>query len=837
MSRPWVPAAFVVLLASVPSCRCNGARPTTECIPLATPSGARDRAPETQLAALPRFARLWSREGFGAINGVGEHGVYYAISNDHRTVAAFEIGSGKSLWETTLPEPLGPGTELGIGQDAVIVVHRTGGEPERQPSEARVVRLDSRDGRVAWSKRVACAAASILRTMSRTFLACGLGPFGGQDKGEVLELDAQGNEVARVSVSGQVQAHASGALCGARQTEMWCGTIERGGLKTTWAHPAPEQAFVVHIAGDTVLAFGKSEVVARGVADGQSRWRREGRYTSVRGDSSPRVLLLDKSQSTLVNAADGAVLAQLGRFGTHAVRGRGEILIIDSGGPLPVRIVDGASSVREISANVSDIRHVDGNVMLARTAGVRAGEPPLEAFSLVSFAPPLDEAPARERVQGILERYPHTWQRKSAITELRRVPDWPVHLALVIDEGPSVLQEAAIAVAGESADPRFLSSLQKHLDRIGLPRDTAEWSRAWAVIEAVRDIDSPEAAAMLLALWQARRNDLGGSRLGTLLRDATAAATWRYGGQKEWVTCGDTAFPVVRVPPGAASIGTVNPILEHAVDRDRRWGVVCQAREDTDGNGKIEVVTLHHGEPGGDELRPYLVLGSGEGTVIDDFVADDPSGRWVVVTKDLCVSLVDTQTGKSVSLKGADGRQGDPVVGGHRAASFSPDGKSVLYIRTNGAHSVVVKRELRSGAERIIDPGAGMLVSAVFDGTGRWVVMDLVVSDSDGDGRLTWPRASSTLGARRCRGQAMSASFHGTYGDRPVRRFVPADEGTVEDAAADRCFEPVEIAKRPYQLEAQGRPDETEEKEVSRPGSHERNWPKVPLGPMVWKRR
>jgi hypothetical protein len=108
-----------------------------------------------------------------------------------------------------LPEPVGPGTELGIGQEAVIVLHRPGGELGQQLSEARVVRLSARDGSVAWSKRVACAAASILHTRSRTFLACGLGPFGRKDGGAVVELDAKGNEFARISVSGRVQAHAS----------------------------------------------------------------------------------------------------------------------------------------------------------------------------------------------------------------------------------------------------------------------------------------------------------------------------------------------------------------------------------------------------------------------------------------------------------------------------------------------------------------------------------------------------------------------------------------------------------------------------------------------------
>jgi hypothetical protein len=60
-------------------------------------------------------------------------------------------------------------------------------------------------------------------------------------------------------------------------------------------------------------------------------------------------------------------------------------------------------------------------------------------------------------------------------------------------------------------------------------------------------------------------------------------------------------------------IGTAHPILLEAYDRGGRWAVVCQAREDTDKDGAIRVVSGHHGAPSDELVRPYLVEGSGPG--------------------------------------------------------------------------------------------------------------------------------------------------------------------------------------------------------------------------------
>jgi hypothetical protein len=307
-----------------------------------------------------------------------------------------------------------------------------------------------------------------------------------------------------------------------------------------------------------------------------------------------------------------------------------------------------------------------------------------------------------------------------------------------------------------------------------------------------------------------------------ILKDLVASGVWSYGAHKELVRCEDTTFPVQRGDPQRASLGTASPGVTYVVDGGRRWAAICEARQDDDGNGKLQVVVMQHGDTAGDQLRPYLVLGAGQGAEIDDFVASDPNGRWVVTTKDMCVHLVDTETGKAVALRGADGRPGDTVIGDHRAAAFSPDGKALLYIKSDGARSIVVQRDLRTGAERPIDPGPGDLIRAFFDRSGRFVVMDVVARDTNHDGLLTQPRVATTLGDRRCRAPAASASFFGQIGDKPVQRVAPVVGGAVRDAPSGPPLSPSDRRPPRYGLASQG------------PSASGRGH-SLPVGPFHWE--
>jgi len=832
----WVGALFLI-----PAAACRS-RPQ-ECMPLASPRASTTaRRPEVALSSLPRFQLMWKRDGLGAVRGASEGNVYYTVANDRRTAVAIDATSGKSIWETALPAPAGIRVVLSVSNGAITIMHSMRDPFDEKNPTTTVVRLETGRGQPLWSKTVTCPEASLLQAGPRTYLHCEATRASNQ-KNTVRELDAKGDEIGHVEVSGKLHALPGGGLCGFRDGGvLWCGSTDGDRLNVAWEQPGPTGSYGLDLSGDVVLAGGDTEFVARSAKNGEVLWRRAGRLHLLRGDTSARLLLLDETGSTLVRAADGATLARLDDHrGANAIYGRGDRLVIDPGGSSTlVHLLDGASSVSKLAENVEGIHHVIGDVMLAQSKGVApsgsSSGAPLEAFSLASFTPAPDQLSGYDRAVAILQEFPKSWEAKASLSELQRAPDWKESLGRVIDEGPEHLRNAAINAAGESEDPWFLPALTRQLDRLAKAPPTGKaWLDHLDLLEATSQLDTPDAAAALLAFWQATMPAFAGSRFETHARKAVGAGLWRYSDRKEWVTCGDTVYPIVPAPPDNASLGTSSPSLAYVAARDRRWAVICEARQDDDGDGQIQVLTFYHGDTGGDQLKPYLVLGSGPGTEIDDIISADPTGRWVVVTANFCVNLVDTRSGKGVPLRGADGREGDAVLGEHRAASFSPDGKRLLYIRSNGDHSNVVIRDLDSTSERIIDPGPGFLVSAAFDGTGRWIVMDVVQSDTDGDGRVTPPRVGTTLANRRCRGRAISAGFYGATGDQPVRRFASVKGGEVKEARVGQCFEQQQPEPSPYRLKYRDISGKDGDKEAC-PSPREGKWPKLPLGPMQWKR-
>ena len=576
---------------------------------------------------------------------------------------------------------------------------------------------------------------------------------------------------------------------------------------------------LVAISKDTV---GEGMINAFRLDDGKPVWSRPGALLRVVDDGLERILAWSGFDVVVLRASDGAELA---RFGTPKAYNyshqadAGRILVEPHGrDDEPIFLVDAAARVQVLARNVDSFDEVVSDVLLSRNAGS------LEAYSLTHFGVPEVRLPPRERVLSVLGRYPnHGWQ--GCLEALRPIPGWQDELEKVVAEPPAKLREAAFAAAGASGDLRYVKPLIAHLERVP---ETLDSDEQWAAfvdllmpLEALRDERVPTA---LQALWQRVGAKLRPWRR-QVLHDAVADSFYAYGALKDWAQCRPATFARGIASP-TATLGTPSPGVGYQVDPGQRWAAICEARKDDDGNGRLEVVTLHHGDTGGDELEPYLVLGSGPGTRIDDFVAADPQGKWLVVTKDMCVHLVDVALGSSVILRGADGRPGDTVVGGHRAADFSADGNHVLYIKSNGPQASIVVQDLRSGAERSVDPGPGQLASAFFEPSGRFVVMEMLTRDTDGDGKLSAPTTATTLGQRRCRGPAMSASFFGQIGDRPVQRIVPIQGGKVEDAPAGQPFEAVVPQEPPYELASPPAPP--------KPGADQLH-PTIPTGPFHWE--
>jgi hypothetical protein len=243
----------------------------------------------------------------------------------------------------------------------------------------------------------------------------------------------------------------------------------------------------------------------------------------------------------------------------------------------------------------------------------------------------------------------------------------------------------------------------------------------------------------------------------------------------------DTDAPGPAVPmkgppaaPGGA-IGTAHPFTAVTASATASWVSFCQARKDTDGDGRIEVSFGHHGDPLGDDVAPYLVIGDGEGQAIDAFVGADAGGRWVAVVRERKLVLVDSWSRKESVLAGADASDDPNPLGPHRAASFDGAGRRVAYLR-GGKLRV---RELQSGNEQLLDPGSGLVWRFWIDEDGERVWLQMVTRDTDGDGKLALPQAQTSLSARHCRGPWASYGVYGWKGDEPVVRMVAVQKGAV----------------------------------------------------------
>src|SRR5215831_15104265 len=192
-------------------------------------------------------------------------------------------------------------------------------------------------------------------------------------------------------------------------------------------------------------------------------------------------------------------------------------------------------------------------------------------------------------------------------------------------------------------------------------------------------------------------------------------------------------------PAGVPVFGTAHPLLVKRAASDGRWLVWCEAREDTDHNGRIEVRGDEHGNLYGDVMRPFFAAGGGEGEAIDAFVDADESGRYIALVRNQHLELRDTQEGTTadLSLLGGIPDGDDNPFGGHPAGAFDEEGKRFVYRRQDGSRRIAVVRDLADGKEATVDPGDGLLWRAYIDG--EWVVMSVIARDTDGNGRLEPP--------------------------------------------------------------------------------------------------
>ncbi len=183
--------------------------------------------------------------------------------------------------------------------------------------------------------------------------------------------------------------------------------------------------------------------------------------------------------------------------------------------------------------------------------------------------------------------------------------------------------------------------------------------------------------------------------------------------------------PTRTATPGSlplAASSAANPITVEATAPDASWSVVCEAREDTDGDGAIDVRVGPRGELSGDRVQRYINLSNGESLPIDELVASSADGRALVVRRESRFELWNHTTGERRALPGVESAGGGELPTPSIAA-FSE--ASLFYLRKHEAHKELVELTLATGAERPLYSDREEIAGLELDPTGNYVVLGI----------------------------------------------------------------------------------------------------------------
>lgn len=245
------------------------------------------------------------------------------------------------------------------------------------------------------------------------------------------------------------------------------------------------------------------------------------------------------------------------------------------------------------------------------------------------------------------------------------------------------------------------------------------------------------------------------------------------------------------------TVGTADPLVGYIAARDGSWVIVCQARADTDGDGRREVHYQPHGTYG-DAVVGYLVLGGGAGEAIDHPVSRSLDDRWLAVVQAGALVLHDAARGLRWALADADLRDDGFRVESRdaRAASIADNGARMTFLRRRGATDVVVIRDLATASEREV-AFADPVWRAEVDATGRWARVTVIRRDTNGDGRREVPGGLDHTSQARCDGDAYHY-YPPSDGDAATTIWLDLETGaTREDATAIGAVGPQLVHRRP----------------------------------------
>ncbi|MEO7729719.1 MAG: hypothetical protein ABIY55_02020 [Kofleriaceae bacterium] len=220
------------------------------------------------------------------------------------------------------------------------------------------------------------------------------------------------------------------------------------------------------------------------------------------------------------------------------------------------------------------------------------------------------------------------------------------------------------------------------------------------------------------------------------------------------------------VPDYQRMLGTADPIRVIASANNGRWVVACQARIDTDGDGRTRV-EVGTDSLEGDAMVPYLFRGGGGGDTIDGLLARSRDDRWLAILRDGALVVIDDTSGTASVVSDADTQPGPRGIAG--LVAFDDESRRLVYFRRSTARRVVVIRDLMQQRERDVALArpVGRLIA---DRQGTWAGLQLAPDELHRTVRRRLPAPSR---------EAAMGQTCGTEASYPI---TALDEDRVPDA-------------------------------------------------------
>ena len=684
--------------------------------------------PDTTWMDLPRFERIWKREGLRDLGAPAGKDTYVTITDDRTEVVALDVTTGKDRWRAKLPE--GKADQVHIAGSTWIVAQQL-----ETKEQVRIHRLDPADGHLVWSQELTCPRWRFPATTKRLFLLCAPSEDRLKAK-ELLELDTDmGKVLSRVPYESTFSLMPNSDVCSLKNGQLGCASLRDGHLNWRWKQPVTisESTFAGLVGtANFVVVLTAEGLDVRRLLDGRQMpglykasviWIDEFNELAFVAESNRFSVHHLKNGQRILSIKDRAKIAKV-VTGDHQrtvlfprSKDRQDAIVVDTrfrASRLENNLVNPNTAQLVGDTIISASNHVLSNTGTSTT---------LYGYSLLHFSPPANKLKNRDKAEAILRHYQHPWDLAKVTALAKEIPTFQQELEGILKTGEDDLATATAALIGRSRNVRFLPPLLSLLTRLSTgSANPVDIDHHLTVVDAIVRIDQPAAANALAEYLTAVVPTISPVDFRERVKTTLLPGIWRYSAARDYAACPALTFPMgTKGQPIDTRLA--NPNQTSRLPAGDGWAVVCEARQDDNGDGKIEGKTiLGHRQAGSDILRPYLVLGSGAGTEVDSVVAVDPHGHHLVIAQGTCLYDVDARTGKASNLPRADGRERQGPARHYPAAEYSLDGTRLAYLRSSSDWTQVVLRNLETGDEQILDPGQGRFAGFFFDPDGRHLI-------------------------------------------------------------------------------------------------------------------